>query len=348
MSTKKSDSIRMIVIPLLEGISVWWAFSTSYMLRGLTDGIPFVQLRIPYISPEQFFPFIIAGIIIWWLVFARGKLYSTAIDTPLFEEIRKILLYSLLWFFIYIGFVYMTTGFLFSKEIPRLIIIYTYFISTILSILIRVVVYIIWGILLKNNIINKKTILVLSHNTTTPDNDANTTIRKHPACNYRYYSVRQVKTVENLIRQKQIDAILLTDGSYTEKTSRNILMLAGIYGIPCTYPRIQPHTVHFSQRDTFLGGMPVVQLNTVSITLWQRIIKRTIDIIGSVFFILLTLPIMIIIYIGIKIEDPSGPVIFRNRRIGKDGTMFTLYKFRYMYWKYCVKEEYLKQGEVDE
>lgn len=57
---------------------------------------------------------------------------------------------------------------------------------------------------------------------------------------------------------------------------------------------------------------------------------------------------MIIAYVGIKIEDPTGPVIYKNRRIGQNGKIFTLFKFRYMYWKYCTKEEYIKDGEKDE
>lgn len=335
----------MILIPLLEGISIMSAFWLSYAFRWFTDGIPFVQLRIPYISHEQFIPFIIAGVCIWWIVFARAKLYSTAIDTPLFEEIRKILLYSFLWFFIYIGFVYMTTGFLFSKEIPRLIIIYTYILSTLFSILIRVWVYTVWSILYKKDFLKKKKILVLTSHINDPSNLIIPTI--HPACEYTCMSLQENHAIESIIRTKNTDAILLLKGTYTDPVTKPLLDLAGIYGIPCTYPQIQPYTEHFSQRALFLWGIPVIQLNTVSITLWQRIIKRTIDIIFSFVFLILTLPLILIIYIGIKIEDPSGPVIFRNRRIGKDGTIFTLYKFRYMYWKYCVKEEYIPEWSED-
>ena len=42
----------------------------------------------------------------------------------------------------------------------------------------------------------------------------------------------------------------------------------------------------------------------------------------------------------IKLEDPSGPIIYKNRRTGYSGKEFFLYKFRYMYWKYSVKDGY--------
>ncbi len=47
-----------------------------------------------------------------------------------------------------------------------------------------------------------------------------------------------------------------------------------------------------------------------------------------------------IVAILIRIEDFAGPAIYLNRRIGKNGHPFDLYKFRYIYWKYCVKDAY--------
>lgn len=124
MNAQQSDNIRVVLIPFFEGIILWFSFWIAYNLRTMTDGIPFVQLKIPYISVEQFLPFVLTGILIWYLVFWRAGLYSHR-KKPIFEEIRRVLVYGFFWFVSFIGVVYLTQGFIFFKEIPRLIIIYT-------------------------------------------------------------------------------------------------------------------------------------------------------------------------------------------------------------------------------
>lgn len=58
--------------------------------------------------------------------------------------------------------------------------------------------------------------------------------------------------------------------------------------------------------------------------------KRLIDIIGSLLGLILLLPIFLIVAILIKIEDPKGPVFFKQVRVGKDETEFQMFKFRSM------------------
>ena len=57
--------------------------------------------------------------------------------------------------------------------------------------------------------------------------------------------------------------------------------------------------------------------------------KRVIDIVLVVFLAVLFLPIWFIIPILIKLDSP-GPVFFKHRRVGKNGKLFWLYKFRTM------------------
>lgn len=59
-------------------------------------------------------------------------------------------------------------------------------------------------------------------------------------------------------------------------------------------------------------------------------IKRTFDLISSSVVIIITLPIWIIIALGIKVSS-KGPIFYRANRIGKDLKPFTLYKFRSMH-----------------
>jgi lipopolysaccharide/colanic/teichoic acid biosynthesis glycosyltransferase len=59
------------------------------------------------------------------------------------------------------------------------------------------------------------------------------------------------------------------------------------------------------------------------------IVKRIIDIIGSILGIVLFSPLMLITAMAIKMES-SGTIIFYQYRVGKDGKIFKMYKFRSM------------------
>ena len=56
---------------------------------------------------------------------------------------------------------------------------------------------------------------------------------------------------------------------------------------------------------------------------------RSLDLVGSVVVLTISLPLLALISLSIKISSP-GPVLYKQKRVGKDGTLFTLYKFRTM------------------
>ena len=59
------------------------------------------------------------------------------------------------------------------------------------------------------------------------------------------------------------------------------------------------------------------------------VFKRFMDIVLSIIGLIILSPILLIVSIAIKI-DSKGPVIFKQERIGKDGKVFKIYKFRSM------------------
>ncbi len=79
-----------------------------------------------------------------------------------------------------------------------------------------------------------------------------------------------------------------------------------------------------------INGLPLVEVMTSPIYGANEVIKRIIDIVISSVALLLLFPLILLIMILVKIES-KGPAFFKQERVGKDGKVFLLYKFRSMY-----------------
>ncbi len=78
-------------------------------------------------------------------------------------------------------------------------------------------------------------------------------------------------------------------------------------------------------------GLPVINIRYVPLTnSFNRLAKRTVDIIGSLLAIILFSPIMLVAAIAVKTTS-KGPLIYKQERIGLNGAPFMMYKFRTMY-----------------
>lgn len=78
-----------------------------------------------------------------------------------------------------------------------------------------------------------------------------------------------------------------------------------------------------------ISDTPVLMSRNRGLTLEQRIIKRTMDIVISALAIVITSPIMLICAIAIKLDD-GGPILFKQNRITINGKIFNVLKFRSM------------------
>lgn len=80
----------------------------------------------------------------------------------------------------------------------------------------------------------------------------------------------------------------------------------------------------------YISSLPLI--NVHSTPLDERAntaVKRAVDLIGSLALIILTMPIMLVCAVGVRLSSP-GPIIFRQRRVGRLGRSFTMLKFRSM------------------
>jgi len=82
--------------------------------------------------------------------------------------------------------------------------------------------------------------------------------------------------------------------------------------------------------DNF-AGIPLINVRDVPLDeLSNRFLKRSFDIVFSIFAMIITSPVWLIAIIGIKLTSP-GPVIFKQERVGYNRKTFQMYKFRSMH-----------------
>jgi lipopolysaccharide/colanic/teichoic acid biosynthesis glycosyltransferase len=73
------------------------------------------------------------------------------------------------------------------------------------------------------------------------------------------------------------------------------------------------------------------------------LLSRLVDFLGSLLFLLVTWPVLLISALLIKLDSP-GQVLFRHRRLGLKGYPFRCYKFRTMYEDAARRREELKKA----
>ena len=77
-------------------------------------------------------------------------------------------------------------------------------------------------------------------------------------------------------------------------------------------------------------GLPVINIRYVPLSnAGNAFLKRMMDVVGSVFGIIITSPILLVIALAIKLTSP-GPIIFKQERVGLHNKSFYMYKFRSM------------------
>jgi len=88
-------------------------------------------------------------------------------------------------------------------------------------------------------------------------------------------------------------------------------------------------TVGFRLQLRYVGSLPLSELCAVDPNGVRFAIKHAIDRVGAVLLLCLLSPLMLTIAVLVKLDSP-GPVLFRQRRVGRDGREFVMLKFRTM------------------
>jgi exopolysaccharide biosynthesis polyprenyl glycosylphosphotransferase len=78
-----------------------------------------------------------------------------------------------------------------------------------------------------------------------------------------------------------------------------------------------------------VGGLTVLGVRRFGLSRRARTVKATFDVVGSVILLLLLAPLLATVALAIRMGS-SGPILFRQTRVGRDGRRFQMLKFRSM------------------
>jgi exopolysaccharide biosynthesis polyprenyl glycosylphosphotransferase len=137
--------------------------------------------------------------------------------------------------------------------------------------------------------------------------------------------------VPELIRRYGADAVAVTGGDATrhnylrelswalEGAGVELLVHPGLVEVAGPRMHIRPFV-----------GLPLLHIEQPHFTGWRRLLKRATDIVLTSVGVIVIAPLLAAIALAVKLYD-RGPVIFKQTRVGLDGTTFTMYKFRSMH-----------------
>lgn len=150
---------------------------------------------------------------------------------------------------------------------------------------------------------------------------------------FEYKGIKVIGTIENLeliLEMNVLDEIAITLSIKEYERLERIVNDCERSGVHTKFIPDYNHVVPTVPHIEDLQGLPIINIRYVPLTLLHRAVaKRIVDIIGSLFGIILFSPIMFVVAILIKLTD-KGPIIFAQERVGLHNKPFKMYKFRSM------------------
>ncbi len=162
------------------------------------------------------------------------------------------------------------------------------------------------------------------------------------------YSLGHLKDLSEILKHNVVDEVIFAlPKDYVgeveqyvllcEKMGITVRMVLNLYDLKLSKTHV-----------TTIGTFPILTFHTVTLNTTQMLIKRIMDIIGSIIGLIITVSLSLFIIPAIKIDSP-GPAIFSQERVGLNGRTFKLYKFRSMTCDADTKKQQLaKYNQIKE
>lgn len=146
-----------------------------------------------------------------------------------------------------------------------------------------------------------------------------------------------LSSLEHVVKRHKIDDVIIALPQRAYKRTNQLVkqlhrLPVKVWVIP-DYFRLALYKAGVGE----FAGFPMLDLRATALSDQQRLVKRAFDLLVSLVMLPLMLPVMAVIAIAIHLESP-GPVLFIQERVGENGRLFRIYKFRSM----CLNAEKMR------
>lgn len=287
---------------------------------------------------QQFHWMIPVWLTIFWIILMKlNDLYNVEWDTSRVDEIigvSKIVILGLLTIFI-IGY-FTKLGFIHSKEIWI-----NY--GTMLIILLNFGRIFIISILKKYKLLEFKDRPTLIVGSNKEADKTITRIKNVPELKFDFVGyidnelnpdfeklpyLGNMTSIPEIIQNYNISEVIIALDHVDQNYVMSIINIFHQYGVSV---KLLPgyYNLLSGYKTSHVYGVSLIKFFTSNMKTWEWITKRLLDIFVSLFFLILFSPLWLLVSILIKL-DSKGPIIFNQKRIGKNNQEFKLFKFRTM------------------
>lgn len=342
---KRSELLFSAVTVPLDYFAIILAALTAYFIRYL----PSIQKIRPVIFDlpfKEFFSIVFVIALGWLVIFALAGLYTMGGTRRIIDELSKIFVACSA------GLALVLAIMVFSRYLfeSRFIILAGWFLAIIFISIERLIIRFVQRLAFKSGVGVHRIIIIgdgqIAKNLAEEFLNRPTLGYQvvSQLANFDSFAEQQLK---EMVRNDKFDEIIQINPNISLEQTTALVNFANENHLVFKYTADLLGAQLTNLDVQTFAGTPVIEVKRTRLDGWGRIYKRIFDIIGSLFLMILTSPVMLLIAIAIKL-DSKGPVFFKYQRIGQYGKPFTYLKFRSMIknaHKYRFDQKFLQQQQ---
>ncbi len=313
---------------------VFLTVATLAIVIKLRPFLPGELLEPHEVLPDPSIYLIVA--FLWHVLFAMTGVYALDRISSLSKQFGRFTTVCLLAVLIFAGLLFFS-----FRETSRMLVIYFAVANYVVLLVIRSAI----TVYLRNRKVGKPSSVLIAGVSESGIALADTIIREHtavlkvvgfvddaPSVDHHIPAplLGSIEEIASIIRKNQIELVVIAlPENRTSEVNELVFKLEALEVRVYLIPDMVSLAVLNAEVERF-GDLVIIGIREPAIQGHRRITKRILDLAASTIVLLITWPLLIFIWISIRL-DSAGPAFYMAKRVGENGKIFDMYKFRTMY-----------------